>query len=90
MQDKIKKDQYYHMIKSLLEKLDKEGVDVLYQSFKGAKPNNGSSLYSALLNDIIANCPNSNEWMNPRSHDMFEHDIRYYCDYYLAYYDDET
>ena len=89
MQDKLKKDESYYMIKSLLKKLDKEGVDVLYQSFKNAKPSYGTSTYSALLNDISANCPNSEAWNNPRSHDMFERDIRYYCDYYLSFYDEE-
>lgn len=90
MQDKLKKDEYYHMIKSLFAKLDREGVEPLYQLFKNEKQNNGSSLYSALLNGIVENCPDSKEWKNPRSHDMFEHNIRYYCDYYLSYYDDEN
>ena len=90
MQDKLKKDQYYYMIKSILEKLDKEGIDALYQSFKNAKPTNGTSIYSALFNDIVANCPDSKEWKNLRSHDRFERDIRYYCDYYLSFYDDEN
>ena len=90
MEEKMKKDESYYMIKNLLDRLNKEGVESFYQSFKKAKMSSGASPYSALLNDIIANCPDVKDWKNPRRRESFEYDIRYYCDYYLTFYDEEN
>ena len=73
----------FYIIKSILDKLEKEGVESLYQSIRKWKTSNGSSYYSALINDLVACCPYAEQWKNPKVRDSFKQDIKYYCDHYL-------
>ena len=86
--EKMKKDQYYHMIKGVLDKLEKEGVEAVYQSVKKWNYSNGSSRYSALINDLIGVCPEYKEWQYPRVREHFRQDVIYYCKYHMDYYED--
>lgn len=85
---KMKKDEYYYMIKGVLDKLEKEGVEAVYQQFRHGNYSNGSSRYSALINDLVGCCPDSKEWQNPRVRDLFRQDVIYYCKYHMDYYED--
>ena len=76
------KDEYY--IKSLLDTLEKDGVETIYELIIKQKLNSGSSAYSALINDLIACCPSRKNWHNPRFKEIFKEDIKYYCNYYLT------
>lgn len=89
MNDKMKKDIYYYELKELLNKLEGEGVESVYSFVKDQQTNGGSSIYSAAMNDIVAHCPTPSEWKNIGARRQFEFDVRYYCEYYLAYYEDE-
>ena len=71
-------------IKLMLEKLEKEGVESIYNIVKNSKPSLGYSPYSSLINDLIGCCPSSQDWQNPRARDLFKNDIIYYCNYYLT------
>lgn len=71
-------------IKALLKRLEDEGVESIYKSFSEMRFSNGSSLYSALINEIIACCPSKEAWKNPREREKFSYDVKYYCDYYLT------
>ena len=87
---KMRKDENYFYIKSILDKIEKEDIESFYQSIKNSKPSNGSSTYSALTNDLIGCCPSAQQWNNPRNRELFKQDVLYYCDYYLSFYNAET
>lgn len=78
----LEQDKYD--IEALIYKLENEDIDVIYKLFANAKYSNGSSVYSALINDIIKCCPSSEQWRNPRNREIFKQDVKYYCDYYLT------
>ena len=84
---KMKKGEYYYMIKGVLDKLTTEGVDAIYQQFRHGNYSNGSSRYSALINDLVGCCPDAKEWKNPRARDCFRQDANYYCNYHMYYYE---
>lgn len=73
----------YNRIKALLDKLEKEGVEPVYQFIKKCKPSFGSSGYSAVINDLIACCPSAKDWNNSNYREFFKQDVIYYCEYYL-------
>ena len=83
----IDRDSYYN-IKTILDRLEKEGVEVLYNEIKHWKMSNGSSLYSALNNDLVACCPSAEQWKNPRLREIFKLDIKSYCNHYLSFVED--
>lgn len=80
----MRDSESYYSIKALRDKLEKEGVESIYQFIKKCKLTSGSSKYSALINDLIGCCPSSDEWCYPRIREEFRYDVKYYCDYYLV------
>lgn len=67
----------YYNIKSILDKLEKEGVESVYQFIKKCKLSSGASACSAVINDLIGCCPSTEEWQYPTVREFFEKDVIY-------------
>ena len=76
-------EESVYNIRAILDKLNNEGIEPVYNTIKTWTVSSGSSPYAGLVNDLVCCCPNAQDWKNPRNREHFENDIKYYCDYWL-------